>query len=309
MTVAGPRDPAISRAVLWGAAGVLCFRGTAPATRSAVPAFGAVTLTCSRIVIAALLGAGALSLMRQLRLPGRAHVPGIVRMGLGLAVGYPLLLALAVERVPASHGAVVIGLVPAATAVLSVLRTNERPRPVFWIGCVTGLGSVLAFTISQGGGTLRLADLWLLAAVLSCAAGYVEGGRVAEEVGATPALCWAMILLAPCAAAGLAISLVSRPPIAVGAGAWTGLVYAGVLSMFLGSIAWYRGLASGGIARIGQLNLAQPLLAIAWSAVLLKEHVSAAVPLTAVAVLAAMLLCIKSRDGPADRRRRPLRLP
>jgi drug/metabolite transporter (DMT)-like permease len=88
------------------------------------------------------------------RLPGRAHVSGIVRMGLGLAVGYPLLLALAVERVPASHGAVVIGLVPAATAVLSVLRTDERPRPAFWIGCVTGLASVVAFTISQGGGTV-----------------------------------------------------------------------------------------------------------------------------------------------------------
>jgi drug/metabolite transporter (DMT)-like permease len=131
--------------------------------------------------------------------------------------------------------------------------------------------------------------------VLSCAAGYVEGGRVAEEVGATPALCWAMILLAPCAAVGLPISLISQPPSAVGAGAWTGLVNAGVLSLFLGSIAWYRGLASGGIARIGQLNLAQPLLAIAWSALLLKEHMSAAVPLTAVVVLAAMMLCIKSR--------------
>jgi drug/metabolite transporter (DMT)-like permease len=104
-----------------------------------------------------------------------------------------------------------------------------------------------------------------------------------------------MILLAPCAAAGLAISLISQPPGAVGPGAWTGLVYAGVLSMFLGSIAWYRGLASGGIARIGQLNLAQPLLAIAWSALLLKEHMSAAVPLTAIVVLAAMMLCIKSR--------------
>jgi drug/metabolite transporter (DMT)-like permease len=67
--------------------------------------------------------------------------------------------------------------------------------------------------------------------------------------------------------------------------------------MFLGSIAWYRGLASGGIARIGQLNLLQPLLAITWSAVILREQIPAAVPLTAIAVLGAMTLCVRSRHA------------
>lgn len=285
-------------AMAWGAVGVLCFSGTAPATRVAVPDFGPATLTFSRIVIAAVLGAAALALMRRLRFPDRSHLPGLVRMGLGLAVGFPLLLALAVDRVPASHGAVVIGLVPAATAVLSVLRTDERPRPLFWIGCVTGLAAVVAFTISQGGDTVHLADLWLLAAVVSCAIGYVEGGRVAGALGAIPTLCWAMILLAPFASAGLAIAFVAHPPSAPSAGAWTGLFYAGIFSMFVGSIAWYRGLAIGGIARIGQLNLAQPLLAIGWSALLLKEHITTAVPLTAFVVIAAMALCVKSRDTP-----------
>jgi drug/metabolite transporter (DMT)-like permease len=279
-----------------GAVGVLCFSGTAPATRVAAPAFGPETLTFARIIIAALLAAGALTLMRDPPRPARADLPALARMGLGLAVGFPLLLGVAIERVPAAHGAVVIGLVPAATAVLSVMLTSERPPTLFWIGCAGGLAAVVSFAISQGGGSLQSADLWLLAAVLSCAVGYVEGGRLAQRIGAIPSLCWAVILLAPAALLGLAISIAGRSFEHVDAGAWAGLLYAGVMSMFIGSIAWYRGLRAGGIARIGQLNLVQPLLAITWSALVLKEHIGAAVPLTALAVLASMTLCVKARD-------------
>jgi drug/metabolite transporter (DMT)-like permease len=218
-----------------------------------------------------------------------------VAMGLGLAVGFPLFLALALEHAPASHGAIVIGLVPAATATISVLRTGERPPRRFWIGCAIGFAAVGAFMVSQGHGRPQLADLWLVAAVLSCAVGYVEGGRVAQELGAAPTLCWAMLVLAPFAVAGLAISILSDAVDADSTRAWAGFLYAGVFSMFVGSIAWYRGLATGGIARIGQLNLAQPLLAVTWSALLLGERLSAAVPLAAVAVLAAMTLCVRSR--------------
>jgi drug/metabolite transporter (DMT)-like permease len=294
----GPSRAPMSAGIAWGAVGVLCFSGTAPATRVAAPVFGPETLTFARIVIAALLAAGALTLMRDPARPARADLFPLARMGLGLAVGFPLLLAVAVERVPAAHGAVVIGLVPAATAVVSVMLTSERPPTLFWIGCAAGLVAVVSFAISQGGGSLRAADLWLLAAVLSCAVGYVEGGRIAKRIGAIPSLCWAMILLAPAALIGLAIAIASRSFGPLGAGAWAGLLYAGVTSMFLGSIAWYRGLTAGGIARIGQLNLLQPLLAITWSALVLGEHIGAAVPLTAVAVLASMALCVKARRGP-----------
>ena len=280
--------------------GVLCFSGTAPATRVAAPAFGPETLTFARIVIAAALGLAALALMRDPPRPARADLPALARMGLGLAVGFPLLLAIAVERVPAAHGAVVIGLVPAATAVVSVMLTSQRPPALFWIGCGGGLAAVAAFAMSQGGGSLQAADLWLAGAVISCAVGYVEGARLAQRTGAIPALCWAMIVLAPMALIGLAISIAGRSFDHLAPGAWAGLLYAGVVSMFVGSIAWYRGLAAGGIARIGQLNLLQPLLAISWSALILKERITAAMPLTAVAVLAAMGLCLKARDASSN---------
>jgi hypothetical protein len=178
----------LTAGVAWGAAGVLCFSGTAPATRVAAPALGPETLTFARIVIAALLAAAVLSRKRDAPRPGRADLPSLAVMGLGLAIGFPLLLAVAVERVPAAHGAVVIGVVPAATAALSVLRTHERPPARFWLGCAAGLTAVLAFAAAEGGGSLQPADLWLLAAVASCAIGYVEGARQAQRTGADGAL-------------------------------------------------------------------------------------------------------------------------
>jgi drug/metabolite transporter (DMT)-like permease len=280
-------------AVASAGAGVLCFSGTAVATRAAAPALGSVTLTFARIVIAAALSLVALRTLGPPWLPDPRRLPSLLVMGAGLAVGFPLLLAVAVERVPASHAAVVLGIAPAATACVSALRTGERLPARFWAGCATGFATVVAFAVWRGGGTLRLADLWLLAAVLSVAIGYVEGGSLAREVGGTRSLAWAMLVLAPVAAAALSISMTLDTPTEVPAGAWLGAAYAGTFSMFVGSVLWYRGLAAGGVARLGQLNLAQPLLAIGWSALLLGEHIDWSLPATALAVLACLTICLR----------------
>jgi len=283
-----------------GGLGLLSFSGTLPATRLAVPAFGPTILTCSRIEIAAVLGVFALSLMQGRRWPRRGELLGILWTGLGLAVGYPFFVALALERVPSAHGAVVVGLAPAATAIISVVRTGERPSRRFWIGCGAGVLAVAAFAIYQGGGRIELADGWLVAAMLSVGLAYVEGGRVSREFGGTATLCWAMIVLAPFAAIPLAVEVQAGTWGTIPGPAWAGFCYAGVISMFLGSVAWYRGLAAGGIARIGQLNLAQPLLALLWSALLLGERITWPFVVTAAVVIAAMAVCIKSRVVPSQ---------
>jgi drug/metabolite transporter (DMT)-like permease len=276
---------------------MLAFSGTLPATRLAVPGFGATVLTCGRIVMAAVLCAITLQLMRRWAIPRVRHIAGIALTGIGLAVGYPLFVALAVEHVPASHGAVVIGLAPAATAILSVIRTGERPPPRFWMASTTGVTAVALFAIWQGGGRVVPADGWLLAAALSVGVGYVEGGRVSRELGGTVTLCWAMILLFPLAAIVLIVVAIGRDWPAIPIQAWAGFAYAGVVSMFLGSVAWYEGLAAGGIARIGQLNLVQPLVALGWAALLLGEQVSWPFFMTAIVVLLCMAVCIRARES------------
>ncbi len=281
--------------LIFGCLGLLAFSGTLPATRVAVPVFGPTILTCARIEIAAALGVMTLCSLGGRRRPYRRELPGVLWTGLGLAVGYPFFVALALERVPAGHGAVVIGLAPAATAAIAVMRTRERPPWRFWLACGIGVSAVAAFAIYQGGGRIELADGWLVAAMLSVGFAYVEGGRVSRAFGGTATLCWAMVMLAPFAAIPLIMALRTHVWEPISWQAWLGFWYAGVVSMFLGSVAWYRGLAAGGIARIGQLNLAQPLLALLWSATLLGERISWPFIATAVVVISAMAVCIRSR--------------
>lgn len=290
-----------SAGLLFGSLGMLAFSGTLPATRAAAPFFGATVLTCSRIEIAAALGVVALCVMNGRKWPRRNELTGILLSGIGLAIGYPFFVALALTDVPSSHGAVVVGLTPAATAIVSVLRAGERPSELFWLACGMGVTAVAAFAIYEGGGAIRLADAWLLVAMLSAGLAYVEGGKVSRVFGATATLCWAMIMLAPLAAIPLIIEAPYVAWPAIPWSAWTGFAYTGVVSMFLGSLAWYRGLAEGGIARIGQLNLATPFVALIWSAALLGERISWLAVSTAVIVLASIVITIKSRVNLADR--------
>ena len=300
VTAAPRRAPAWSAGLVMGSLGMLAFSGTLPATRAAVPEFGPLILTAARIGIAALLGALTLLLAGRWRPPAPRHWPGIVAMGLGLAVGYPLFVAMALKDVPAVHGAVVVGLAPAATAVIAAWRTGERPPPSFWIASIAGVAAVAAFAIRQGGGRLHPADGWLLLALLSLGIAYVEGGRVSREIGGVTTLSWAMIAMVPVVALPAAVAIGRHDWSApIPEAAWIGLWYAGVVSMFLGSLAWYRGLAAGGIARSGQLNLMQPLATLAWSALLLGEQVDRFAVLCAIVIVVAMAVCIRSRvTGP-----------
>lgn len=284
-----------SDGLLLGSLGVLAFSGTLPATRAAVSSFSPLILTCARIEIAAALGILTLLITRQWRFPEKRHLPGILWMGFGLAVGYPFFVAVALQQVPAIHGAVVIGLAPAVTALIAVMRAGERPPPAFWIACLVGVGTVLFFAVHQGGGHITLADGWLILAMLSVGMAYVEGGRVSRELGGTTTLCWAMILLAPITAVPLGFALWQHEWASISVSAWAGFWYAGIVSMFLGSVFWYRGLAVGGIARIGQLNLIQPLLTLLWSALLLGERVTVVAVICAAIIIGSMVACIRSR--------------
>lgn len=277
-----------------GSIGMLAFSGTLPATRLAVPVFGPTLITSARVEVTAIVGALILLVTRR-TLPDRRYWLGIFLMGFGLAA-YPFFIALAMEHVPSAHGAVVVGLTPAITAVVAVLRVGERPPKAFWIACLVGVAAVLVFAIHQGGGYIGLSDGWLVIAMVGVAVAYVEGAMVSRDLGSTTTLWWAMIAVAPFAVIPLTLALwrldwgqpISGP-------AWAGLAYVCVVSMILGSVAWYWGLAAGGIARIGQLNLIQPLLTLLWSAMLLGEHVTGIALICAGVVITSMVVCVRSR--------------
>ncbi|WP_431287607.1 DMT family transporter [Roseateles chitinivorans] len=272
-----------SRGWLNGFIGMLIFSGSLAATRVAVADFEPVFLTAARATIAGALALLALWLLRARR-PTRVQAVPLVIVAVGVVIGFPLLTALALQHVTSAHSVVFIALLPLSTAAFGVLRGGERPRPVFWIFSVLGSLLVIGFAAAQGLTASPAGDLLMLAAILVCGLGYAEGAKLSRTLGGWQVICWALVLSLP---AMLALALWRLPDsvAGVGAPAWVGLGYVSLFSMLIGFVFWYRGLAQGGIAAVGQLQLLQPLFGLALAAGLLRESVSPAMLAVTVAVI------------------------
>ncbi|WP_374445037.1 DMT family transporter [Stella sp.] len=269
-----------------GLLGVVIFSGSLPATRVAVADFSPLFLTSARAVIAALLGAALLFGLRQAR-PARGDLLPLAIVALGVVVGFPLLTALALRHITAAHSVVFIGLLPVATAVFAVVRGGERPRPAFWLFSLLGSAAVAGFALSQGGGGSLAGDLLMLAAIVACGLGYAEGAHLSRRLGGWQVISWALLLSLP-AMAAMGVWTLPGTWSGVGMPAWIGLAYVSVFSMLVGFVFWYRGLAQGGIAGVGQLQLLQPFLGLLLAGLLLQEPV----PGTMVLATAWVVLCV-----------------
>jgi drug/metabolite transporter (DMT)-like permease len=279
--------------LLWGFVGVASFSLTLPATRVAVAALDPVFVGLGRAVIAALLAAIVLVVSRA-PWPGRALLPRLAIVAAGVVIGFPLFSAWALRHVPAAHGAVVIGLLPLATAMAAAWIAHERPSRLFWLCATFGSGVVVAFALWQGGGAPHPADLLLVLAVASAAIGYAEGGRLSRTMPGWQVICWALVLAAPIVAIPTALAIDARL-LSAPLPAWIGFGYVSVVSMFLGFFAWYRGLALGGIATVGQVQLVQPFLTILASAWLLGERVDVATYIAASLVIGSIAVGRRAR--------------
>ncbi|ANN58901.1 transporter [Mesorhizobium sp. SEMIA 3007] len=269
-----------------GFIGVLIFSGSLPATRVAVMDFDPTFVTSARAAIAGLLGLAMLLLFREKR-PQRGDLVSLVIVALGVVVGFPLLTALALKHITSAHSIIFIGLLPLATAIFGVLRGGDRPRPAFWLFSCIGSALVAGFALTQGVTASPVGDGLMLAAVVVCGLGYAEGAALSRRLGGWQVICWALTLSLPIM---LVLSFATLPQsfAAVGSHAWIGLAYVSLFSMLIGFVFWYRGLAQGGIAAVGQLQLLQPFFGLALAASLLHEQVS---PLMVVVTL-GVVACV-----------------
>jgi drug/metabolite transporter (DMT)-like permease len=295
----------MSGAAVWGGLGVLAFSFSLPATRLAVEDLHPTIVGLGRAIVAAALAAALLAVRRE-PLPDRADVPRFLLTGVGVVIGFPILSSMALRELSSAHASVIVGVLPATTAAFAVARGGERPGRGFWAAAAAGLAAALAFAATQGAAGLATADLYVLGAVALCAFGYAEGATLSHRYGGWQVICWALVLTAPALVPVVAVA-VAADGLTAGADAWLGFAYVSLFSMFLGFFAWYRGLALGGIARVGQLQLAQPVLTLVWAALLLGERVTGATVAAAVAVLACVGLSQRARVSRP--RMRPARSP
>lgn len=298
-----PRSIAVT-GTAQAALGVLSFSFSFPATAWALQGFGPWTVTGLRGVLAALI-AGACLLATGARVPPRSAWPGLAAVAVGCAVGFPLLSTLALRISSTAHSAVVIGLLPLATAAVAALRAGSRPPRAFWPAALAGAAVVLAFTVQQSrGGGPGAADLYLFGALLVCAFGYAEGGRLARTMPGWQVIAWGVVAALPVTALTGALALTAEPVHWTWRGV-TGLGYLAVVSQFGGFVVWYRGMAAIGVPRASQLQLAQPLLTLCWAVLLLAETL----PVTAVPAALAVVACIAATQRAARPARPPRPVP
>lgn len=272
----------------WGSGliGVVIFSGSLPATRIAVGGFTPLFLTSARAVIAAVLGAAMLAALKQAR-PKREDLGSLAIVATGVVIGFPLLTGLALQHITSARSVVFIGLLPLATALFGVLRGGERPAPAFWLFSCGGSLLVAGFAALQGDGASLAGDLLMVAAILLCGLGYAEGATLSRRIGGWQVISWSLVLALPVMAALALITLPSSWE-HVGLPVWAGLAYVSVFSMLVGFVFWYRGLALGGIAGVGQLQLLQPFFGLLLAGFLLNEPV----PPAMIAVTALVVLCV-----------------
>lgn len=278
--------------MLLGFAGVVIFGATLPMMHIALSGMSPWFITFARAVIAATAAIPFILLGRH-RL-ATTDIPEIFIAGVLLAICFPGFAALAMQTVPASHGGVILGLLPLMTASFAALIGGERPGALFWCLGVLGALIVVTFSLLESDLTLTIGDFWLLAAGLSTSFGYVLMARVSRRMGPGATISWALVLTLPISIAGVGLTWKAGLAEPSTSALWA-LAYLGYFSMFGGFFFWNAGLVIGGIARVSQIQLLQTFVTLALSALLLNEHISITTFLFAVAVGAVVWLGRKAR--------------
>jgi drug/metabolite transporter (DMT)-like permease len=291
-------SPALSRerlGLLLGFVGMAIFGGTLPATRIAVSAIDPMALTALRTAIAGVCSLVLLLMLRRPLPPRRLWLPLAVAM-LCVSIAFPFLMALAVQTVDASHGGVVLGILPIATALVAVAITHERPRPLFWIASIAGAALVIAFALRQGGGTLSAGDLLLFAAVAVSAIGYAFSGRLTADMPGWEVISWVLVMALPIS---LPAAVLTMPAdlTHIALKPWLALLYVALFSQWIAFFAWNAGMAMGGIARVSQVQLLQPFITFALAAFFNDETITLQILLFAAAVVATVAISTRTRSG------------
>lgn len=282
-----PLSP-VAKGYLWGIGGVVVFGFTLPFTRLVVPVMDPVFVGLGRAVFAAVI---ALCLLLGTRSPwpGRRQWLALGIVAAGVVIGFPVLSAIAMQSVPATHGGVVLGLLPLATALASVLVNRERPPLWFWITAIAGALLVVIYAAGTQFGAVSSGDLFLVGATVSAAIGYAISGRLARSMGGWRVICWALVVALPFIVIP-AWTAMPKTDVVIAPHQWLAFAYLALASQLGGFFLWNRGLALGGVARVSQVQLLQPFITLVGAMWILSEVITMRDLAFAVAVVVCVAL-------------------
>jgi drug/metabolite transporter (DMT)-like permease len=279
--------------------GVLCFSFTFSMTRLSLRGFDPILIALVRGAGAGIAALVYLVLSRS-RTPDRSQLVRLGSASIGMVILFPIFVSIALKYVPATHASVLGSILPLATAVFGVIRGRESVSPRFWIYAILGTVSICLFSACRSGfHSIQRADVLLVTAFVACSYGYAEGGLLAREMGGWLVICWTLVTVLPFELVAL-IVYGFRAGVRIGsveAEAWAGLLYLTVISQFIGFFFYYRGLALGGIARMSQVQLLLPFLAIFTAHWILGEQIDGSVIVGTLCITAIVVAGRETRIG------------
>jgi drug/metabolite transporter (DMT)-like permease len=280
--------------LMLGAVAVVMFSGTVPATRIAVESIDPIVVGVGRSVLGAMIAIGYLVAVRSPR-PTRAQAPGLLVVAMGAAVGFGWFSAQALRTLSASHGSVVIAILPMLTAVFGTIRTGARPQPLFWIATAGGTAVVVVFAAtSSRSGSIGIGDAYLFGALVCAAAAYAEGGRLARTMPGGQVIAWGLVAALP-VSVPLTAAALRDSPLEPTASSLAALGYMAVFSVFVGMVLWYRAMGLAGVPRVSSIQLGQPLLSLLWSWLLVGEQLRPQTIAAAILVLVCVATAQRAR--------------
>ena len=260
-----------------GLMAVMAFGLTLPITKYLTPYLSVWDIGFGRSLLAAVVATGILFVLRQ-PWPTPGQWVRLAVVASGIAFGFPVLTAVGMETVPSSHGGVILGGLPLATALCGCFLSRERPSWLFWLVALTGFLTIAIYSMISAGGTTDLAlyrgDLALRGAVLFAGLGYAQGGLLARELGGWQVICWTLVVSLPLLIPLTLIygdwSSFQAMPLS----AWAAFCFLALINSLVGFFFWYRALAIGGVAKISQIQLLQTFFTFGFAALWLGETIT-----------------------------------
>lgn len=277
-----------TKGMLIGFVGIAIFSLTLPFTQMAVNEMSPFFLAFGRASIAGIC-ALILLLFNKSKFPNRVQIKKLIIIVVGVVYGFPIFTSIAMTTLPSSHSGIVLGILPLAMSLFAAIKYKEKPSLSFWLTSIFGTFMVISYTFMDNDGSLMIEDLWLLFAILFAAIGYSEGGILSKEMGSIAVISWALVISLPL---NLFASYVfyETSYATISFQAFMSLMYVGLFSMFIGFFFWYKGIAIGGISRVGQVQLIQPFLTIIGAYFLTNEKITFLNILFALIVLIVIII-------------------
>jgi len=286
--------------LLFAFLGVFLFSLSLPLTKWAMESFDPLFTASARPIIASTIAIPLMLILKVPRVP-RRYLRPLFFTTLGGAIGWPVFIALALERTSSAHVAVIAAIMPLVTAVMAVLRTGQKVSWQFWAASLCGTILLVLFAISRGGAENAdlTADALTLCAVFASSYCYVEGAELTQVMPGWQVISWVVVMALPvCIPASIIIFATTHNNYEIHGQAIVGLLSIGASSMYLAFFAWYRGLKDAGTAHGSQVQQLQAILTLGWSALMLGEKITVQMILISFGVVASVLWALGSRSRP-----------